>query len=140
MGLRITEREAALLLGEKLPPHPKYHNKPERLDGVQFDSQLELKRYCYLVHVEMAGLLTDLMVHPRFDLLAATPDQPVKCGEYEGDFSYIDEMGMWVVEDTKGVVLPLYALKRKLFRANYPDIKLVEVRLCKKQWSSQVVA
>jgi hypothetical protein len=144
MGLRLTEKEARDL-GLKIPEAPKrkFHNRPGRLDGIAFDSQLELRRYAYLVHVEMAGLLEDLKVHPTFDLYGAggrapgTGD-PVPVGVYEADFSYIDERGQ-VVEDTKGVVLPLYTLKRNLFLANYPQLVFMEVRQCRKRWISQAM-
>jgi hypothetical protein len=34
------------------------------LDGYHFDSDLELKRCCYLRHVQMAAALRQLTVHP----------------------------------------------------------------------------
>ena len=139
MGLRLSVKEAKAL-GIEIPARPaKFHNKPGRLDGIHFDSDLELKRYAYLVWVEMANELTDLIVHPKFDLFAAGPLGPVLVGTYEGDFSYIDRLGIQVVEDCKGVVLPLYVLKRNLFSANYPSIKFMEVRQCRKRWTSREI-
>jgi hypothetical protein len=38
-----------------------------------------------------------------------------------------------VVEDCKGLVLPVYTLKRKLFLATYPEIVFMEVRQCRKR-------
>jgi hypothetical protein len=42
-----------------------------------------------------------------------------------------------VVEDRKRLVLPVYALKRKLFLANYPEIVFMEVRQCRKRGVSR---
>ena len=39
-----------------------------------------------------------------------------------------------MVESCKGLVLPVYALKRKLFLATYPEIVFMEVRQCRKRW------
>ena len=148
MGLRLTEKEARAF-GIKIPERPrsKYHNQPGRLDGIHFDSDTELKRYAYLVWVEMAGQLSDLKVHPTFELMAArgTPAPPsvsgagragaAIVGTYEADFSYRDERGL-VVEDVKGMVLPLYQLKRAIFRVNHPELLFVEVRQCRRRWVS----
>jgi hypothetical protein len=122
LGIKVPERES------------KYHNRPGRLDGVAFDSQMELRRYAYLVHVEMAGLLSALHVHPQFALYAATAGAPAEIGVYEADFSYLDDHGQQVVEDVKGLVLPVYQLKRRLFLANYPQLKFQEVKQCRRRW------
>jgi hypothetical protein len=42
-----------------------------------------------------------------------------------------------VVEDCKGLVLPVYTLKRKLFLATYPETVFMEVRQCRKPWVSR---
>lgn len=147
MAIRVSLDEARAF-GAKIPvaPRPKkFHNKPERRDDIWFDSQLELRRYCYLKQVELAGALTELRIHPIFDLYAAVGPLPNQCasaiktvGSYEADFWYRDDRGE-VVEDTKGAVLPLYVLKRQLFRANYPMLKFMEVRQCRKRWVSQPI-
>ena len=147
MAIRVS-RDDARAFGAKIPPAPKarkFRNRPERRDDIWFDSQLELRRYCYLKQVEMAGALNNLKIHPKFDLFASgvpvagtLGSQPVPVGLYEADFSYHDDRG-WVVEDTKGAVLPLYVLKRRLFRANYPMLIFMEVRQCRKRWISQLI-
>ena len=136
MGLRMTIREAKAL-GIEIPARPpKYHNKPSRLDGKGFDSQMEMRRYCYLIQVEMAGMLQDLDIHPTFTLFGDSPGSgSVEVGTYEADFAYSDERGR-VVEDVKGVVLPLYALKRNLMLANYPTLVFMEVKQWRGRWSS----
>jgi hypothetical protein len=136
MAFRLTLKEAKAL-GVEVPKKPhKYRAQPEWRDGYYFDAQLELKRYCYLKQVEMAGVITDLEVHPVLKLYADSPYRgAVEIGAYEADFAYSDTRGR-VIEDCKGALLPLYILKRKLVLANYPTLVFMEVRLCKRKWSS----
>jgi Protein of unknown function (DUF1064) len=127
-----------MALGIEIPPPPRHkHNaKPSRIDGKGFDSQLEMLRYCYLLQVEMAGMLSELEVHPRFVLYADGGGQgAIEFGTCEADFAYTDEAGR-IVEDANGVVLPLYILKRNLLLANYPTLVFREVGQCRKRWKS----
>jgi hypothetical protein len=150
MGLRLSVQEARAF-GIKIPERKsKYGNEPSYRDGHHFDAQLELKRYCYLLMVERAGQLKNLIVHPKYPLFAASWELPepgadeahvfaIEIGVYESDFQYHDAAGELIVEDCKGMVLPLYALKKRIFRANYPHHRLMEVRQCKKRWVSTPV-
>lgn len=136
MAFRLSVKEAKAL-GVQIAARPhKYRAQPEWRDGIYFDAQLELKRYCYLKQVEMAKQITDLEVHPKFPLYGdGGGGTAVEVGLYEADFTY-KESGCRVVEDCKGAVLPLYVLKRRLFLANYPTLLFQEVRLCKGKWHS----
>ena len=141
MGFRLTIKEA-MALGIDIPPPPyrKYNAKPSRIDGKGFDSQIEMLRYCYLMQVEMAGALTDLEIHPRFALYADGGGKgAIEVGSYEADFAYNDEAGR-IVEDVKGVVLPIYILKRNLFLANYPTLIFREVKKCRNRWTSTLIS
>lgn len=94
----------------------KYGNKPTTVDGYDFDSRLEANRYGELVLMQKAGIITDLAVHPRWDL----PVNGVIVARYEADFSYSDvESGKLVVEDTKSgpTKTPTYRIKAKLMLA-----------------------
>jgi hypothetical protein len=51
----------------------------------------------------------------------------VKVFTYKADFVYFDESGR-TVEDFKGVVTPIYRLKKKCVEAYHPGLKIVEVR------------
>lgn len=99
----------------------KYHARPTEVDGIRFDSLAESRRYCELRLLEAAGEITDLRVHPRYELL------PKEGGEravhYEGDFEY-REGGRVVCEDVKGVETPVFRLKASMFRRRYPGIEL----------------
>ena len=97
----------------------KFNATRVELDGHWFDSKREAARYAELILMQKAGLISGLVVHPRYVLRAFEE----KICEIVPDFSYI-ENGRWIVEDVKGgatEMLPTFRLKRKLFEANYPS-------------------
>jgi hypothetical protein len=99
----------------------KYHARPVTDQGIRFDSQAEHRRWCELRLLEQAGAITDLRVHPRYELLPKTASE--RAVHYEGDFEY-REGGLTVVEDVKGVATPTFRLKASMFRRRYPGIEL----------------
>lgn len=109
----------------------KYGAKKVVLDGITFDSKKEAKRYSELKLLERAGKIRDLRLQVKFQLIPAQYDKvwdekkhcykKGKCIErecnYVADFTYYDESGAFVVEDTKSVITrknPVYIIKRKL--------------------------
>jgi hypothetical protein len=71
------------------------------------------------------GLITDLELQPRYPLyvcgidttdLQANP--PIKVCTYVADFRY-RRGGVSIIEDVKGLRLPLYKLKAKMLLAQY---------------------
>lgn len=94
---------------------PKYGNKKTVIDGITFDSTKEGKRYLVLKEAQENGLISELTLHPRWELLPAKKEQYVKhlkskdkiCERtvmlpihYTADFSYIKD-GELIVEDVK---------------------------------------
>ena len=81
----------------------KYNAVRVRQDGHTFDSKAEHRRYCELRLLERAGAITDLVVHPRFDLLPATAwnGKRYPAVRFTPDFQYRED-GRMVVEDVKG--------------------------------------
>lgn len=106
----------------------KYHAQRAEVDGVKFDSQAEATRYRELRLLERAGEITGLEVHPRFELQPAftAHGKRERAIEYEADFSYWAG-GVRHVEDVKGMRLPVYLVKRKLFLYRYQSIEFIEV-------------
>ena len=101
----------------------KYHNRKTSYKGISFDSRKEANRYQELLLMERAGLIRNIELQPRYDLIVNSQ----KIGFYKADFRY--EMvgtGDVVVEDAKGVRTPVYVMKRKLVKAIY-NIDIVEV-------------
>lgn len=94
------------------------------LDGILFDSKAEATRYAELKMLLKAGMIQKLELQPVFPLV---PAQGKERGlSYVADFSY-EESGHRIVEDVKGMRTDVYKLKRKLFRAMYPEIDFREV-------------
>ena len=110
----------------------KYHSIPTCVDGIEFDSRKEARRYRELKLLEAAGKISNLEMQVPFELI---PAQYEECNEvytkgprkgerkighciekaviYRADFMYIED-GKIVVEDTKGVRTKDYIIKRKL--------------------------
>lgn len=111
----------------------KYRNKKCVLDGIEFDSKKEMRRYSELKLLERAGEISDLKIQVPFLLL---PDQyepstevytrgenkgKLKKGKllekacsYIADFTYTDRGGNYIVEDVKGKRTKEYIIKKKL--------------------------
>lgn len=101
----------------------KFRNVPTIVDGIRFLSKLEAKRYGELKLLQRAGKISELEVHPRFDLIV----NHERICIYEADFRYVDVERGTVVEDTKGARTALFILKKKLMKA-VRGIEVQEVR------------
>lgn len=98
----------------------KYKAKRTIVDGVQFASMKESRRYLQLKLLEKAGRIKNLELQPKYDLVV----NGVKIGRYTGDFRYQElEHSDWklVVEDSKGYKNASrdYPLRVKLVKALY---------------------
>lgn len=111
----------------------KYRNKKCTLDGIEFDSKKEMRRYSELKLLERAGEISDLKIQVPFLLL---PDQYEpstevytrgahkgeskkgklleKSVQYIADFTYHDRGDNYIVEDVKGKRTKEYIIKKKL--------------------------
>ena len=90
-------------------------------DGYKFDSRKELERYRALRLLERGGAVTDLKVHPRYEIIPTlrSLDGRVifRSAHYTADFSYKTPDGRLVVEDVKSEFTRRekdYILRRKL--------------------------
>jgi len=110
---------------------PKYHNKKIVVDGNEFDSLKEVRRWQELKLLERAGNITELERQVKFVLVPAQY-APVldkkkgiwkeRCVErecaYIADFVYKDSQGNRHVEDIKGYkgggAYAVFTVKRKL--------------------------
>jgi len=105
----------------------KYNAKKTVIDGIEFDSKKEARRYAVLKAREEAGEISGLKRQVEFILIPEQrePDTVGSRGgihkgkllekkvSYIADFVY-SENGNLVVEDAKGMRLPDYVIKRKL--------------------------
>lgn len=93
----------------------KYHARKTTIDGIQFDSAKEAKRYTKLRDMEMAGEIQELRLQVPFEILPSFECDGVKYRgmKYIADFVYYRD-GKQVVEDTKGWKTAEYRMKKKL--------------------------
>jgi hypothetical protein len=92
----------------------KYRAVRTTVNGLEFASQKEARRYQDLLILERAGRINGLELQPRFP--CRVNDQLV-C-TYVADFRYIED-GLSVVEDVKGMKTDVYRIKAKLVKALY---------------------
>ena len=122
----------------------KYNAKKVSVDGIEFDSKKEARRYQELLLLQKAGEIYMLERQKVYELLPAQrePDTVGRRGgiingklleravEYVADFVYTDKNGKTVVEDVKGFreggAYAVFVLKRKLMLYRY-GIKIIEV-------------
>lgn len=93
----------------------KYNAKKTTIDGIEFDSAREAKRYTRLRAMEDEGKIQHLRLQVPFELVPSFECDGVKYRgmKYIADFVYYRD-GKQVVEDTKGVKTAEYKLKKKL--------------------------
>jgi hypothetical protein len=83
--------------------------------GHRHDSKMEAKRCDTLTELELAGDITRLEQQPEFRVEI---DGKLMC-RYVADFAWFTA-DCRVVEDVKGVITPMFNLKRKLVEASHP--------------------
>lgn len=124
--------------------YSKYRNKKVTVDGIKYDSKLEAKRGQQLIALEKSGKIKDLRMQVRYDLVV---NDRFVCW-YRADFDYWQD-GEHITEDAKGMVLPDFKLKARLFHALFgrevriwPEREGVRASLlskeCRKQSSAKV--
>lgn len=93
----------------------KYHAKKTVVDGIEFDSAKEAKRYTRLRALEDAGKIQHLRLQVPFELVPSFECDGVKYRgmKYVADFVYVRD-GKQIVEDCKGFKTAEYKLKKKL--------------------------
>ena len=106
----------------------KYRNIPTEIEGIRFDSRAEANRWQELKLLERAGLIRDLQRQVTYELIPGV--------KFEGalrrqpalrlivDFTYT-ERDKLILEDVKGVVTPMFTLKRHILKALFGlDVRL----------------
>ena len=124
----------------------KYKNRKKLVDGIEFDSAKEARRWSELKLLEKAGEISDLRRQVKFVLIESQYEESSEVYQrgknkgkpkrgkilehecsYIADFVYTDEKtGKTVVEDTKGFRTKDYIIKRKLLLERY-KIRITEV-------------
>ena len=93
----------------------KYHARKTVVDGIEFDSAKEARRYTMLRAMEENNEIHGLLLQVPFELLPSFDCDGVKYRgvRYIADFVYYRD-GERVVEDCKGMKTAEYKLKKKL--------------------------
>lgn len=127
----------------------KYGNRKVVVDGIEFDSKKEARRYYELKLLQRAGQISELELQKEFELIPAQYESFERYGKtgkrlqdgkrciekscvYKADFAYRDKSGQLVVEDVKGYRDPASAgyakfiIKRKLMLWVH-GIKITEI-------------
>lgn len=119
---------ARLQVGLPMKPKRSKYNvgpKEERTaDNIVFASKREMNRYLQLKGLQRAGVISDLVLQPRFPIVI----NGYKICVVVPDFEYVSiEDGSFATEDAKGVRTPVYVIKAKLFEACYAPRRIIEV-------------
>ena len=94
--------------------YSKYRATQTVYKGIKFHSQGEFKRYLELKLLEAANKISELKLQPKYPLVV---DKSLVCN-YIADFEYLED-GVLITEDFKGMITPMFRLKRKLFEILY---------------------
>ena len=114
----------------------KLNNTKVIVNGIEFDSIKEGRRYSDLLIMQKAGEISNLELQKKFTLIPSQRGDDGKVIEravqYVADFAYLDRDGRQVVEDVKGYrnpsqsVYAMYVIKRKLMLYVH-GIRIIEV-------------
>ena len=106
-----------------MPKPSKYRNVAIKIDDIRFASKKEAARYQQLKLLERAGNISGLELQKSFTLV---PKQGgLRAVTYRADFCY-QYNGHQVVEDVKGILTPVYVIKRALMFERH-GIRICEI-------------
>ncbi|ALY08119.1 hypothetical protein BhaS171_00063 [Bacillus phage vB_BhaS-171] len=122
-------RAAAVVLETDEEPMTKYNAKKTEICGIQFDSKAESQYYLLLMNKLAKGEIQDFNLQPVFTLQEGFKKdgksyRPVL---YKADFEVIHLDGSIEIVDVKGMITPVFALKRKMFEKKFSyNLKLIK--------------
>ena len=94
----------------------KYNAHKSEYNGIKFDSAFELDCWRYLEELASEGKIKDLNRQIKFELLPA--NSVYRALNYVADFVFF--VGdKYIVADAKGMVLPEFRIKQKIFYDKY---------------------
>jgi hypothetical protein len=112
----VTEYRNTFLKGAR--KKNKYHAKKQTYDGIKFDSTLEAKVYEELLWQQKAGDIVEIKRQVKIPLMV----NRILVTTYFCDFRVIDKHGQVKYIEAKGLELPAWKIKKKLFLALLPEI------------------
>lgn len=141
MAIIIPKKQLSSIIKKNEPKNKfwtkksKYNNTKIKEFGLVFDSKNEYNRYCFLLKMERAGLISSLRYHQKTDEILLQKNPQIK---YIPDFCYT-ENDFFVIEDFKGYQTKEFKIKKKLLIGllNSSEIKTnTKLRLVSKKNNS----
>ena len=96
----------------------KYNAKKVEYNGMKFDSAFELDCWRYLEELAKEDKISNLRRQIKFELLPA--NSLYRALNYVADFTFY-VADKYIVADAKGLVLPEFRLKQKIFFDKYKN-------------------
>lgn len=109
----------------------KYGAIKTTVNGIVFDSKAEARRYSELKLLEREGQISNLELQPSFILAPSVKFADSKRAKpalrYVADFAYTDFKGNKIVEDVKGMIMPVFKIKQHLMLSVHGiDVKVTK--------------
>lgn len=106
----------------------KYGAEKTAVDGIQFASQAEARKYAELRLLQRTGEVLEIELQPRFELQPGFRHQGKwhRAITYTADFRVTYADGRVDVIDVKGVRTQQYVLRKKMLLYRYPEMVFVE--------------
>lgn len=103
---------------------------PTVVDGLRFMSKLEARWYSWLQDQRRAGLISDLEVHPRYEIQPKFEKEGKKerAITYTADFLITYPDGLVEAIDVKGFSTPEFIRTKKMFDFKYRTLHLSVVK------------
>ena len=114
----MTAEEYQQRIAPKEVKPSKYKSILTNVDGLTFHSKREANRYCQLKIMLDRRIITDFQRQVKYVLLSGVKGM-FREKYYKADFVITYPTGEVVVEDVKGVITPVYALKKHLMYEKY---------------------
>ena len=107
----------------------KYNSKEIIIDGIRFPSRAEGNRYAELKLLLRAGVIRELTLQPKFELIApfTHSGKKYKGARYTADFRYVENDRI-VIEEVKGFRDKSYILRLKMFLTLNKNIDFREIK------------
>ncbi|AVO23053.1 restriction endonuclease-like protein [Bacillus phage Anath] len=114
------------LILERLDVMTKFGAKKVVIDGIKFDSTVEGDYYCHLLRLKRMGEIKEFTLQPAFVLLDGFEKHGKKHNpiRYKADFQVWYNDGTTKVIDVKGMKVPEFKLKEKLYAKQF-DVELI---------------
>ena len=95
----------------------KYNAKKVKYNGIVFDSAFELKCWVYLEELAKEDKISNLQRQVKFNLIPA--NSVYRALTYVADFTFCTPDNKYIVADAKGLILPEFRIKQKIFYDKY---------------------